>query len=289
LLIPPELDEETSLVLSSIENSLGRIWSTKKLRDYANGETKRADGVWEELSRLGVFQYMLDEDDQKISLLNEILGARLLPGILSLTLAATRFVKGAVASVEEGIAKGKLKLSFSSSEIVPEANMADAVVIGNTLYWKESLELKSILSPDESMKLYKVTPVAKGEKLSIRDANESMSVLIPQIIGGGEQCVKLAVEYAKTRFAFGKPIGSYQAIKHKLVDDAISLEMCRSYYFSALQDKTLLRGALNYVFKKVRKVESDTIQVHGGLGFTNDLDVHLHLRRCIAIYKAFAN
>lgn len=106
-------------------------------------------------------------------------------------------------------------------------------------------------------------------------------------VGGAERCLEMARDYARERFAFGRPIGSFQAIKHKLADVYVALELARSnaYYgaWALAADNAELplaaaaaRVAATEAFHLASK---ETIQTHGGVGFTWDFDCHLYYRR----------
>jgi len=106
-------------------------------------------------------------------------------------------------------------------------------------------------------------------------------------LGGAEACLAMAVAYAKQRYAFGRAIGSFQAIKHKLADLYAELELARSncYYGAwalSTSDATLAEAAACArlgVSRAYFNCAKECIQVHGGIGFTWDLDAHLHYRR----------
>ena len=106
-------------------------------------------------------------------------------------------------------------------------------------------------------------------------------------IGIAGAALDMATAYAKERYAFGRPIGSFQAIKHKLVDVYVALELARSNaYFAAwalANDAPELPVAA--AAARVSACEAawlatkENIQTHGGMGFTWDLDCHLYYRR----------
>ncbi|MET0369861.1 MAG: acyl-CoA dehydrogenase family protein [Sphingobium sp.] len=106
-------------------------------------------------------------------------------------------------------------------------------------------------------------------------------------IGGAEAALFMARDYALGRFAFGRPIGSFQAIKHMLADMYVSLELARSncYYgawaLSVDSDRLPAAAASARVAatQAYQLCAANTIQVHGGMGFTWEFDCHLHYRR----------
>lgn len=106
-------------------------------------------------------------------------------------------------------------------------------------------------------------------------------------IGGAQACLDMAKAYSKERIAFGRPIGSFQAIKHKLADMYISIELARSnaYYGAwALQAGASELG-LAAAAARVAATDAyhlaakENIQTHGGMGFTWEMDCHLFYRR----------
>lgn len=106
-------------------------------------------------------------------------------------------------------------------------------------------------------------------------------------LGGASRCLEMATEYAKERQAFGRPIGGYQAIKHKLADMYVKNEVARSNaYYGAWALSTdaaelpeaaaAARVAASEAFWFASK---ENIQTHGGMGFTWEVDCHLFYRR----------
>ncbi|MBL6690736.1 MAG: acyl-CoA/acyl-ACP dehydrogenase [Pseudomonadales bacterium] len=106
-------------------------------------------------------------------------------------------------------------------------------------------------------------------------------------IGGAEKALDMAVAYAKERFAFGRPIGSFQALKHMMADMYVALKLAESncYYAAwALQndaDDLAVAAAAARVSatQAFQLCARDNIQVHGGMGFTWEFDCHLYYRR----------
>jgi len=106
-------------------------------------------------------------------------------------------------------------------------------------------------------------------------------------IGGASACLQMATDFARERHAFGRPIGSYQAIKHKLADIFIANELARSNaYFGALTlssstgDLPLAAAAARISAIDAYALASrENIQTHGGMGFTWEADCHLFYRR----------
>jgi alkylation response protein AidB-like acyl-CoA dehydrogenase len=128
-----------------------------------------------------------------------------------------------------------------------------------------------------------------GEGLSLAEALlERAAVLLAfEQLGGADRALEMAKGYALERYAFGRPIGSYQAIKHKLADMYVKNELARStvYYgawalesgaselpLAAAQSRVAASEAYWYAAK-------ENLQTHGGIGFTWQMDCHLFYRR----------
>jgi alkylation response protein AidB-like acyl-CoA dehydrogenase len=111
--------------------------------------------------------------------------------------------------------------------------------------------------------------------------------LSAEMCGGASRLLEMCTEYAKIRTTFGKPIGSYQAVKHKIADMLLQVENAKSitYYAAWAVDEGVREAALAASMAKAhtsdayRKIAADSIQVHGGIGFTWEHDVHLYFKR----------
>jgi alkylation response protein AidB-like acyl-CoA dehydrogenase len=115
----------------------------------------------------------------------------------------------------------------------------------------------------------------------------STAALCAEMVGGVQKVLETSTEYAKTRHQFGKPIGIYQAVSHKIADMLVLSESGKSAtYYAAwavdadAPDRSLASSmAKAYVSDAYRKVAGDGIQVHGGIGFTWEHDMHLYFKR----------
>jgi alkylation response protein AidB-like acyl-CoA dehydrogenase len=113
------------------------------------------------------------------------------------------------------------------------------------------------------------------------------ALLACEMVGGTERCLEMAVSYAKTREQFNRPIGSFQAVKHKCADMAVALDGARAaaYYavMVAAQGSPELQTAAPLAKAEAGEAfafaAGENIQVHGGIGFTWEHDAHLYFRR----------
>ena len=106
-------------------------------------------------------------------------------------------------------------------------------------------------------------------------------------VGGSQACLEMATDYAKSRYAFSRPIGSFQAIKHKLADMYVAIEVARSNAYYGAWALSTEAAELPFAAAAARAAASDcyylcakeNIQTHGGMGFTWEVDCHLFFRR----------
>ena len=106
-------------------------------------------------------------------------------------------------------------------------------------------------------------------------------------IGGAQACLEMASDYAKQRYAFSRQIGSFQAIKHKLADMYVAIEVARSNAYYGAWALSSEAAELPFAAAAARAAASDAyylcakenIQTHGGMGFTWEVDCHLFFRR----------
>jgi len=108
-----------------------------------------------------------------------------------------------------------------------------------------------------------------------------------EMLGGAERVLELAVEYAKDRVQFGRPIGSFQAVKHRCADMLVDVEGMRSTSFwaawciGATDPEASIAASTAKVWSSdaSKRVMASALQVHGGIGFTWEHDLHLFLKR----------
>lgn len=113
------------------------------------------------------------------------------------------------------------------------------------------------------------------------------AALSSYIVGAMESVVHMATEYAKIREQFGQAIGRFQAIKHSIVNMKVNLEIARSlsHYANWVVDtdefdrEAAIYSARTYATEKFIEVSAHNIQIHGGIGFTEEIDCHLFVKR----------
>jgi alkylation response protein AidB-like acyl-CoA dehydrogenase len=209
---------------------------------------------------------------------------------------------------------------------VPDAHLADIVVVaartrdGSTMEDGVSLFLvpkdaagltvSPMPSIDETRKLCElrldnvaVPQVAqlgelhRGWPALARVYDGAAVALAAEMCGGAQRVLEMTVDYAKLRVAFGKPIGSYQGVKHKCADMLVEVENAKSltYYAAWAMDEgqpdapLAVSMAKAYASDASRKVSNAGIQLHGGIGMTWEHDLHLYMKRAKASEVAFGD
>jgi alkylation response protein AidB-like acyl-CoA dehydrogenase len=165
------------------------------------------------------------------------------------------------------------------------------------------LKISPMIAMDLTRKLYVVefnsTPAEEiGPTANLARAFDvATAALAAELVGGMQRTLEITVEYAKTRKQFGKPIGTFQAVQHQCADMYLETESSRSavYYAGwALEENspdasTAVSIAKMYASDAARTVGNRGIQIHGGMGFTWENDVHLYYRRAKGSETAFGD
>jgi alkylation response protein AidB-like acyl-CoA dehydrogenase len=203
------------------------------------------------------------------------------------------------ADAQVSVAGGKLT---GEKLFVLDAAGADSIIVvaHNGVFIAAAkaagISIKPMPGMDLTRKLYAVefnnTPVEKlGETTALAKALDiATAALAAEMTGGMQRTLDITVEYAKTRKQFGKPIGMFQAVQHQCADMYLETESSRSaaYYAGwALEENApdaaiAVSVAKMYASDACRTVGNRGIQVHGGMGFTWENDLHLYYRRAKA-------
>jgi alkylation response protein AidB-like acyl-CoA dehydrogenase len=185
---------------------------------------------------------------------------------------------------------------------VPDAAVAESILVltNSGVFVVESKAPGITATPmntmDQTRKLYSVefnnTPAEKlANSAAWRRALDLATVaLVAEMVGGMQRTLDITVQYAKTRKQFAQPIGSFQAVQHQCADMYLETESSRSsaYYAAWALEEDAPDAAVSvsvakmYASDACRNVGNHGIQVHGGMGFTWENDLHLYYRRAKA-------
>ena len=256
--------------------------------------------MFDELSETGVFSLRSDGftwSDASIAF--QELGRALVPGPLVWSHLAHGTVDGIITGVE--------RPSDGTPAMVEHLAMADTVVVidpdGVSTIPRTALEVAVALD----WPLDPLTPVHRVEVLPDAERIGDAAIAGQWATGGAvltaayqvgmaEACVAAATAYSLERRQFDRPIGSFQAVKHILADMAVRAEIARAAADAAavtLDDPEIgditraVAGARLLASEAALKNAKASMQVHGGMGFTWEIDVHLYLKRAWVLNTVF--
>ena len=230
--------------------------------------------------------------------------ARLLPRIAGGAAITTVGIEGRVDVRNDRL--------FGELRFVPDGHVADVVIVvartddgEEGLFLAEPSERRTVLTMDQTRKVadlvFEASPAERLGAATREDvqrlSDRAAVALAAEMLGLCERALELSVDYAKERVQFGRPIGSFQAIKHRAADMFVDVESLRNavYYAAwALErdhpDASMVASmAKAYAGDAARRVTSSGIQIHGGIGFTWEHDMHLYFKRAKADEVAFGD
>jgi alkylation response protein AidB-like acyl-CoA dehydrogenase len=216
------------------------------------------------------------------------LGRALVPSpLLGTTLAelALSAAREPDAKTLEGLATGSsIGALVLDPDYVVNGDIADVVVAaadGRLSRWIR-FSAQPVATMDPTRRLARVQP----EKTEVIGADPGIAdtaaiLLAAEQIGAAERCLELTVEYAKSRVQFGRPIGSFQALKHRMADLYVAIAAARAVVTDACEDPTPTSAATARLAasEALGTVAAEGIQLHGGIAITWEHDMHLYFKR----------
>lgn len=300
--------EEQSALADSVRAVCQRCVPPAVLKGLWSTDTGRADALWKSLSELGIPAILVPEqdgglggDERDLVVVTEVLGYA---GVPDAIIETCLLAPGLLASAAESqvrtrwlarIAEGsRVSVTRPGSDIAPDLHVSDAVIVvdadGAVLYEADQVTSTALRSMDPSSRLFRVAPQAAGVTLTGADlgAMAQRRLLGAAAVLGGiaGRLTDETVEYAKVRRQFGRPIGSFQAVKHQLAQAHSLNELARTALFAASgafvgqapdRDDAV---SLAFVCAVDAEAESNRValQIHGGIGFTWEHDLQLWLK-----------
>ncbi|TWP54123.1 acyl-CoA dehydrogenase [Lentzea tibetensis] len=162
------------------------------------------------------------------------------------------------------------------------ASSADGIALYEVGPDQPGVTVEHTPAMDLTRRLASVRLNATGSRLGPLDLagvrDTAIAALAAEQVGAAERCLELTVEYTKTRVQFGRPIGSFQALKHRMADLHVLVETARSAAHAAT-DPTAAAVAKVYCSEAFTKVAAEMIQLHGGIAITWEHDAHLYFKR----------
>ena len=216
------------------------------------------------------------------------LGRGLVPSpLLGTTLAELALLAAPQPDAEtlEGLAEGRsIGALVLDTDYVVNGDIADVVVAadGGRLSRWTRFSAQPVATMDPTRRLARVRPEeteAIGADPGIADT--AAILLAAEQIGAAERCLELTVEYTKSRVQFGRPVGSFQALKHRMADLYVTVAAARAVVSDACDDPTPTNAATARLAatEALCAVAAEGIQLHGGIAITWEHDMHLYFKR----------
>jgi alkylation response protein AidB-like acyl-CoA dehydrogenase len=293
------LDEQQRDFAASIDAALGAADLPGAVRAWSAGDVAPGRKVWEQLANLGVTALAVPEkfdglDAHPVDLVValERLGRWCVPGPVAESIAVAPVL---LADDDRcaGLASGELIATVALPPQVPRAVDADnaaLVLLAGEIGVTEGTPGECHDSVDPSRRLYDVTATGEAWQADTKRAYEFGALATAaQLVGAAEALLDATVDYAKQRTQFGRVIGSYQAIKHKLADVHIAIELARPLvYGAALSLEPRDVSAAKVAAGEAGLLAARTaLQTHGAIGFTQEHDLSLWLLRVQALRSAW--
>ena len=301
-----DVDAQQRDFAASIDAALAVADVPGAVRAWASGDTSPGRKVWARLADLGVTALAVPErfdglDAHAVDLVValERLGRWCVPGPVTESVAVAPIL---LAEDERcaALASGELIATVALQPQVPRAVDADAaglVLAAETEGWVREAQVGDRHeSVDPSRHLFDAHAVGDAWRGEVARAYEFGALATAaQLIGAGQALLDTAVDYAKQRAQFGRVIGSYQAIKHKLADVHIALELARPLVYGAalsLADRSAdtardVSAAKAAASDAALLAARSALQTHGAIGFTAEHDLSLLLLRVQALRSAW--
>jgi alkylation response protein AidB-like acyl-CoA dehydrogenase len=305
-----DFTDDQQAIKRTAKEFLADRFTLERVRELAESESYD-DGAWREMCELGWAGIFIEESHggQGLGMIELVI----LMEELGYALAAVPFLSNAAAGlalqfagtpaqrerwlpgIASGEARGTVGMLTDGGEarLVPDADSADVIVVftgaGAFVVERSAADVKPIQTMDPTRRFARVR-AAGGDPL-VGDGGDApyriATSVAAELTGVGQRGMEMAVDYARDRKQFGRPIGAYQAVSHRCAQMLLEIEGARSasYYAGWCADaepETLPLAASMakaYASDAGWRVTASSLQVHGGIGFTWEHDLHFFLKR----------
>jgi hypothetical protein len=204
----------------------------------------------------------------------------------------------AAASLVPDLGTRPAAVAFDGLDLVPDACAAEVLVLvdGDRASVVEDFTAETVETIDPSRQWGRVTVDGSGRPLDGVDVDlardRTLAAWVADGVGAADRLLEMTVAYAKERVQFDKPIGSFQAVQHICADMLRTVEQARGGAWYALwacdqaepaERRRAVAMAQAYASADLPQVGFDAIQVHGGVGFTWESDVHRYAKRLLTL------
>ena len=290
------MSEERELLRETVAALVDKHASPAAVRDAMSSERGYDEALWKLLcEQVGAAALVVPEElggaggelaDAAVVL--EELGKGLVPTpLLGTTLAELALLAANEADTDtlERLAEGTSigTVVFDTCYVI-NGDTADVMIAadGTTLTRWTTFTAQRVEPMDPTRRLAKVEA---GDTTAIGNdpglADTAAILLAAEQIGAAARCLDLTVEYTKARVQFGRPIGSFQALKHRMADLYVAVQSARAVVNDAVAEPSATSAALARVAasEAFSKVAAEAVQMHGGIAITWEHDIQLYFKR----------
>lgn len=310
------LTSEQVAIQDAVRGTLSDSWGMERLHTFADSDADFDRECWNALMALGIGGLALAEADGgaglgllDAALICEVAGEAAAPGpligqiVTAIAVAASD--NAAARTLLPAIASGtKVATLALGSELVQCASSADLFLADDGAGGLRLVEagagvgIEAVTATDRSRPVGKVTFSADavshplfgaGDPMVDRIRDAALVLIAADALGGSQHCTDLSVEYAKTREQFGRPIGSFQGLKHQLAHMALDVEPARAlvwyaaYAWDAGLDDVPRAAAMAkaHLCEVYTRTTRAAIAAHGGIGYTWEYGLNYWFRRAV--------
>jgi alkylation response protein AidB-like acyl-CoA dehydrogenase len=306
--------EDQQAIAEAARDMLVETCTPANLRKLLDGGTPRDEARWSTIRDMGLLGIMAPESAGGLGMgLTDIVGIAEAAGYVALpepfvelagvTVPLLAELDDSCGLLERALGGEFVAIGHPVNSLVADADQAVALVLGHGgklhLVDRADVTLVRHESIDAFRRLFSVewTPSAATRVSgSWNQAPERGALLAAaQMIGLGQRCIDMAVAYAMDRTQFGKPIGSYQAVKHLLANAQVGIEFARPVVHAAAAELPLgtIAARARVAHAKIAAGEAAdlatraAVQVYGAMGITWEADVHFFFKRALALKSAW--
>jgi len=303
-----DFNDDQQSIKSTAKELLASRFKPERLRELAESRTYD-DAFWKEICELGWPGIFIAEEhggqglgQVELVILMEELGYALAPCPFFSNAAAGLLIQHGGSDEQRarwlpGIASGEKlgtvgSLVDGQASLVPDAETASVIVLVDHQGGARVIEgpAGEPVEAIDATRRFSSVPEAEGEALEgdfVVGADRAVGALAAELVGVAQRTMEMAVEYAKDRKQFDTPIGAFQGVSHRCAQMLLEVEGARSaaYYAAWAADaepESLAMAASMakaYASDAGWRVSASSLQVHGGIGFTWEHDLHFFLKR----------
>lgn len=297
--------EDQRLFAEGLRDLLAKECTPAHVRAVWDDGTGHSPELWRYLADLGVLSVLVPEDAGGLGgslvdavLLFQELGRAAVPGpvLEHATVVAPLAARSPGLEWATGAVDGSTVGTtwIDASPYVAHAHVADVVLTRTG--WLRSFEPEPVDSLDGGRRLATVRGgVETPHDLDVDRAFDTLAVAVSAyLIGLSEQMIDVAASYARQRVQFGVPIGSFQAVKHLLADALLKVEFAKAPTYRAAwslatgqpdapRDVSMAKALAS---EAAYRASRSAMQVHGGIGYTWEADLHLWMKKAWALSRA---